>query len=125
MNETLAVLKHSHRRQSGRPANPLVLDANDAALLDQIATNGFWPEAQARKAKAVLAVAHGGRIRDVSAQLNYSPASIWRCRDRFRKGGVATLLIEGHRTGRPPKQRYSDAPLEYGQLSALSSTRPV
>lgn len=92
-------------RRLGRPPKAVILDAADAALLEQIASSPFWPEFQARKAKAVLAIAQGARVCDVVTQLHYSAPSIWRCRDRFRKGGVAALLIEGHRTGRPPKRR--------------------
>lgn len=99
-------------RRLGRPPKPVILDAADAGLLEQIATNPYWPDFQARKAKAVLAVAQGARVCDVSDQLHYSAPSIWRCRDRFRKGGVAALLIEGHRTGRPPRQRSPEDSLD-------------
>lgn len=97
MNTNTTARTDTPRHRLGRPPKPVIVDSADAALLEQIVSSSFWPDFQVRKAKAILGMARGGRLCDVSTQLNYSKASIWRCRDRFRKGGVAALLMEGHR----------------------------
>src|SRR5271168_1200161 len=89
----------------GRPPKRLLLDPADAAMLEEIANSPVWPAFQVRKAKVVLAMANGGRVCDVAAQLGYGLTSIWRCGEKFRKGGVAELLKVGHRTGRRPRKQ--------------------
>ncbi|OAI55010.1 hypothetical protein AYO44_13735 [Planctomycetaceae bacterium SCGC AG-212-F19] len=120
MNESTTPPIAIHR--TGRRPNPLVLDPTDAAHLEEIATNSFWPDHQARKAKAILAITNGGRVCDISAQLGISPPTLWRYRNRLLKGGVAGLLIDKHPTGRPPLNRQPEKHLDRLQLDSSPLT---
>ena len=78
----------THPARTGRPPKPVILDQLDKAHLEEMVGSGYWPEAMLRKVKAILALAEGNSVCDVAAQLNYSEASIRRCRMRFRHGGT-------------------------------------
>lgn len=112
MNETTTAIHNAHKARTGRRPNPLVLDPLDASHLEQIASSSFWPEFQSRKAKAILAIANGARVCDVTEQFGMSAPTLWRYRNRLLKGGVAGLLCEKRPTGRPRVKRWPEERLD-------------
>jgi transposase len=52
-----------------------------------------------------LAAAQGKEHKDIAAELNLSRGAVPRWRDRFAASGVAGIMKDAPRGGRPPKER--------------------
>jgi transposase len=57
------------------------------------------------RARVVLAAAEGRENKDIAAELNISRGAVARWRDRFAAAGVAGIMKDAPRGGRPPKDR--------------------
>jgi hypothetical protein len=82
---------------------PLLLDPEDAKLLRELASNPVWSKSQTLRAEAVLGIAAGLHQGQLAAEIGYSPASIRRACRRYASEGVAGLIAEKQRPGRPRK----------------------
>lgn len=88
-------------KRCGRKPVPVLLDADNERLLREVATNSFWSGSQIRRAEAVLGMAEGLPQGQIAGQIGFSVASIRRACRRFQAEGIAGLLTERQRTGRP------------------------
>ena len=93
----------------GRKPLPVPLDQEDEKLLREVVASSFWSPSQHRRARAVLGVARGGRLCQLTSEIGYSESSIRRACRRFRSEGLAGLLTERQRPGRPRRQVRVDA----------------
>src|SRR5215470_490789 len=86
----------------GRRPERLAIARRDAAALQAAAHSDSLPWSQVRRAKIVLAIAHGEHQSSVAARLECDEATVWRTCQRYRRGGLATLFADGRRgnTGR-------------------------
>src|SRR5262245_23588709 len=57
------------------------------------------------RARVVLAAAQGKENQDIAAELNISRGAVARGRDRFAASGIAGIMKDAPRGGRPPKER--------------------
>ena len=89
------------RQMAGRKPKPLHLDADEWQLLGEIIDSGYWASWQIRRAKVILGLADGARIKQLIEQIGYSRSSIQRTRRGYEQEGVAGLMTKRQRTGRP------------------------
>jgi hypothetical protein len=99
MSEFLAI-----DNRCGRKPVPVLLDADDERLLREFAASPVWSLSQTRRAEAVLGMSAGMRQGHVAGEIGYSVASIRRACRRYAKEGIAGLLTERQRPGRPKGQ---------------------
>lgn len=107
----------------GRRPERLTIARRDADALHAAAHSDSLPWSQVRRAKIVLAIAHGEHQSSVAARLESDEATVWRTCQRYRRGGLATLFTDGRRgnTGRP--QRIS--PVQRAQIVQLACLEPI
>jgi transposase len=107
----------------GRRPERLTIARRDADALHTAAHSGSLPWSQVRRAKIVLAIAHGEHQSSVAARLECDEATVWRTCQRYRRGGLATLFADGRRgnTGRP--QRIS--PVQRAPIVQLACMEPI
>src|SRR5262245_57812821 len=99
---------HAIYRRRGRRPVPVLLDATDEKLLREVAASPAWNLSQTRRAAAVLGIATGLRQGQLAGEIGYSAASIRRSCRRFQMDGVAGLLAQRQRTGRPRSPRNTE-----------------
>jgi transposase len=87
MTET--VIQTPRRTRTGRKPIPVLLDAQDAKLLREVAASSYWSKSQTRRAEAVLGVAGGRQPCQLASDIGYSEASIRRACQRFQKEGIS------------------------------------
>jgi hypothetical protein len=85
----------------GRRARPLDIDAADVPILQRIARSRSQPWFQVQHARTLLAVWGGQRIQTVAIQMQCDEATVWRLCRRYEQQGLAGVLHEAERTGRP------------------------
>jgi len=85
----------------GRRPTPLTIPAADLPILQAVARSRRLAWFQVQHARLVLAVAAGGRIRDVASRLECDRATVWRICRRYEQGGLQKLLLDDSRLGRP------------------------
>lgn len=85
----------------GRKLRRLSLAPNDKPVLEQIARSRTLPWFQVQRARALLAMAAGERVQTLAWQLQCSPSTLWRMCRRYEQAGLAKLLVEAPRMGRP------------------------
>lgn len=98
---------------NGRKPLPVPLDKVDEKLLREVVASPIWSPSQIRRAEAVLGIAAGGQQCQLAEQIGFSVASIRRVCRQFQKDGMAGLLTERQRTGRP-RQRLEELPRNIG-----------
>ena len=84
----------------GRKPRRLSLAPNDKPVLERITHSRTLPWFQVQRARALLAMAAGERIQ-LAWQLQCSPSTLWRLGRRYEQVGLAKLLVEAPRVGRP------------------------
>src|SRR6516164_5411968 len=57
------------------------------------------------RARVVLAASEGKDNQDIAAELNISRGAVARWRDRFAAAGIAGIVKDALRGGRPPMER--------------------
>jgi Homeodomain-like domain len=97
----IPVLEDPKPRSNGRMPDPIDLDPDDAAKLEEIVSSGAWPEFQVRRAKAILAIAKGAKGGETSKQLGIVHSTLWRYCKQYREEGLVGLLTVKPRLGRP------------------------
>ena len=85
----------------GRKPRPLKIAAADVPLLQSIARSRSLPWFQVQHARMILAVGAGQRTQTVARQLQCHEATVWRLCRRYEQGGLAALLRDAPRSGRP------------------------
>jgi len=70
----------------------LTIAPGDLAVLRQVARADSLPWYQVRRARIVLAIASGGRSRDVAARIECDSATVWRTCRRYEDSGLAGLM---------------------------------
>jgi len=95
----------------------------DQDALHSAAHSGSLPWFQVQRAKIVLAVAAGERPGSVAARLECDPATVWRACQRYRHGGLASLLADSRQgnSGRPEQI----SPVQRAQIVELACLEPV
>ena len=107
----------------GRRPERLTIARRDADALQAASHSDSLPWSQVRRAKIVLAIAHGEHQSSVAARLECDEATVWRTCQRYRRGGLATLFADGRRghTGRPQQI----APVQRAQIVRLACLEPI
>lgn len=85
----------------GRKPRGIELTAHDRHLLQQIARSRTLPWFQIQRARLVLAMAAGERVQTVAERMQCDPSTVWRVCRRYEQKGLAGVLAEAARTGRP------------------------
>ena len=87
----------------GRRPERLTIARRDADALHAAAQSDSLPWSQVRRAKIVLAIAHGEHQSSVAARLECDEATVWQTCQRYRRGDLAALFVDGRRgnSGRP------------------------
>ena len=85
----------------GRKPRPLSIADADLPVLQGVARARRLAWFQVQHARIVLAVAAGEPIAAIAARLECDPATVWRVCRRYEHGGVAGLLRDDPRLGRP------------------------
>jgi Winged helix-turn helix len=85
----------------GRKPRPLKIAAADVPRLQSIARRRSLPWLQVQHARMLLAVGAGQRTQTVARQLQGHEATVWRLCRRYEQGGLAALLRDAPRSGRP------------------------
>src|SRR5262245_59782712 len=99
----------------GRKPRPLTLAPADLPALQTLACRHTAPFAQVQRAHIVLAVANGQRIGVVADHNRCDRATVWRLCRRYEQHGLAGLLADAPRPGRP---------WEISPLAACPDRRP-
>src|ERR1700745_1520174 len=107
----------------GRRPERLTIARRDADALHAAAHSDSLPWSQVRRAKIVLAIAHGEHQSSVAARLAWDEATVWGPCQRFRRGGRATWLADGRRghTGHPQQL----SPVQRAQIVQLACLEPI
>jgi transposase len=81
------------------------------------------PWFQVQRAKIVLALAAGDRQCSVADRFECDAATVWRARERYRLGGLASLFADGRQghSGRPEQV----SPVQRAQIVALACLEPI
>src|SRR6478609_4593231 len=87
----------------GRKPRAVEIAPEALPVLEQIARTRSAPSFQVRHARIVLAVAAGQRVGALASAFGCDPSTVWRVCRRYERGGVAALLAEEPRPGRPPE----------------------
>lgn len=86
--------------RTGRPKQPLVLEATERTHLESIATSRTMPHAIVQRAKVILMAADGSSNTKIGERLHLSKPSVGKWRQRFLDLGIQGLHEE-LRPGRP------------------------
>src|SRR5437660_9958083 len=85
----------------GRKPLPLALAPEDLPVLQHIARGRTLPWLQVQHARILLAVAAGQQVGAVAMQGQCDPSTVWRVCRRYERAGVAAVLADEPRPGRP------------------------
>lgn len=85
----------------GRRPTPLLLRAEDASSLQQIARSHSSPWYQVRRARIVLAIAEGQRVQAVAQKMECATRTVRRTCQIYETQGLKGLLKLVHRAGHP------------------------
>jgi transposase len=107
----------------GRRPETLTIAGPDQDALHAVAHSGSLPWFQVQRAKIVLALAAGERQCTVADRLECDAATVWRARERYRLGGLASLFADGRQgnSGRPEQV----SPVQRAQIVALACLEPI
>src|SRR5947209_4498359 len=87
----------------GRKPRSVTLAPGDRAHLQGVARQLALPFFQVQRARIVLAVAAGEAVRSIAARWECDPATVWRYCRRYEQHGLAGLLAQADRSGRPER----------------------
>ena len=104
----------------GRRARVLHLVPSDVPILQHIARSRSEPWFHVQHARILLAVHAGQRIQTIAMQMQCDPATVWRICRRYEQHGIAAILQDNERTGRP--QRISPPPARPNRGTGLLGT---
>src|SRR5262249_43266326 len=84
-----------------RVARPIRLNPEQRRILEQQSRARSRPARHVERARIVLRAAEGRQDKEIAAELGITPEKAARWRGRFLKGGIAALLKDAPRPGRP------------------------
>jgi hypothetical protein len=87
----------------GRRPRALAIAQDDLEPLRRLARSHAAPWFQVRRARTVLAVARGDRVREIAAANQCDATTVRRTCLRYRCTGLDGLLAPPQRPGRPPR----------------------
>jgi transposase len=87
----------------GRKARPLDIAANDVPILQHVSQSRTLCWFQVQHARILLAVWAGQRIQSIASQMQCDEATVWRICRRYEQRGLAAVLYEAERSGRPQR----------------------
>src|SRR6266496_2540234 len=105
----------------GRKPRPLTVALADTPILQAVARCRRLAWFQVQHARIVLAVAAGEPIQAVASRLECDRATVWRVCRRYERGGLAKLLLDDPRLGRP--QEISPPPARPDRRTRLPGAR--
>jgi hypothetical protein len=105
----------------GRRPRLLSIDPADLLVLQRVARSDSLPWYRVRRARIVLANAHGVRTSTIAFQMQCDEATVWRTCRRYRQGGLTGLLAPPARPGSPGRI----SPLQRAQIVRLACLEPV
>src|SRR6202035_1521951 len=85
----------------GRSTRPLMLDADDIAILQALALCRSRPWFQVQHARMLLGIAVGQRVQTLARQLQFNAATVWRICRGYEQHGLDVVPWEAPRPGRP------------------------
>lgn len=88
---------------TGRPPIPVEIAEPDELVLKETARSQSLPFWQVRRARTLLAVADGERIKDVAQKLGCGIATVRRTCRLYQKGGLGAGLYRVKPPGRPAR----------------------
>lgn len=84
----------------GRKPRRIKIDAYDRSILLRVARSRKLPWIQVQRARILLAIASGERVKTVAALAQCDPSTVRRICRRFELAGLAATLEEAPRIGR-------------------------
>src|SRR5947207_11195148 len=105
----------------GRKPRPLCVGKADNPRLREIARCCCLPWYQVRRARIILARAAGERTRDIAQQIQCNVRTVQRTCLRYEQLGLAGLLMQAHRSGRPAEI----SALQRAEIVKLACLEPV
>jgi transposase len=107
----------------GRRPEPMTIDWRDQDALRSVAHSGCLPWFQVQRAKIVLALAAAEPQWSVAARLECDTATVWRAAQRYRQGGLASLLADGRQGNSGHPEQVS--PVQRAQIVELACLEPI
>ena len=84
-----------------RVARAVVLDREEAGVLEQLARGRSLPARLVERARIVLRAAGGMQDQEIASELGITPEKAARWRNRYLDGGIDALGKDASRPGRP------------------------
>src|SRR5271157_4771330 len=104
----------------GRKPRPLLLDPENAPILETLARGRSDPWFRVQHAQILLGVAAGQRVQSVAWQTLCNRATVWRVCRSYEESGLDSVWAEAPRPGRP--RRLSPPPARPDRAVGLSRT---
>ena len=82
----------------GRKPLPLRIAPGDRDVLQGLANGAGGRRYQITRARIILAVAAGERIRVIASRHDCAESTVWRLCRRYENGGLTALLADGRRS---------------------------
>jgi hypothetical protein len=107
-----------------KPIRPVLTEA-DAKHLNEIASSPFWQSVIVSRAKTLLLLAEGERVKDIALKLGCAVATVAQRRRRFARTGVLGVVSNPPKPGRPPGKRQNmQPPVDISGISCINSAWP-
>ena len=86
----------------GRKPRGMELEPEDVAKLEALVRSGKTEQRTARRARVLLAMHRGERVKQLSERVEQDPSTVWRVCRRYEKRGIEAVY-DAPRSGRPPE----------------------
>jgi hypothetical protein len=97
---------------SGRKPIRPTLTATDTRFLHEIINSPFWPGGTISRARTLLLLAAGERVKHIAVQVGCSLAAVGQRRRRFQRTGILGVVSNPPKTGRPRARKPNQRPPE-------------
>jgi len=86
----------------GRKPRGVELKPEDAQNLEALLRDGKTEQRKARRARILLGMHKGERVKQLSERVERDPSTIWRVCRRYEERGIEAVC-DAPRSGRPPE----------------------
>jgi transposase len=86
----------------GRKPRGMELKPEDVPKLEALVQCGKTEQRTARRARVLLGVHRGERVKPLSERVEQDPSTIWRVCRRYEERGIEAVY-DARRSGRPPE----------------------